>query len=695
MASNIFGIGTSGLLTAQRQLATASHNISNVNTEGYARQRAEQAARLPNFTGNGYIGSGADVQTTIRLANEFLEEQIRVANSQFGQYESYNRLSKQIDNILANPDSGLTPTLESFFSALQEANDNPASTPARQVLLTEANTLTERFKLLDDRFIQLNAQVNQDLVDVTQEVTDLARSLANINADIVKRIGAGQGDLPNDLIDQREHLIKQVSEKIDVKVIYQDDGAANLFIGSGQTLVVGNVYGTLGTAVSPFNAEDLRITLTQGVGIVDVSNAITGGELQGVLDFKNDVLEPSRRSLGRIAMALSEEMNAQHKLGMTLQDTGAGFRMGGDFFTDLSGPILGLPGQVGTGEVSFNISDSRILTTSNYQLDYDGAIFTLTRLDDNVSFTGATLADLNNQIDDTLPTYIGTDPQGFSFSTAAPIPPATAPAAGEKFLIRPTFEASVNFDVAVNNVLDIALAAPVISGAVTNADGSALNSGNGDISLPVTTTSAASGVLTDSLTSLPITLDFEATNANEFDINLPVTATVSYVDATGTAQTIAAPVTALPYNPATDSGGITYSINYNSGDVTTFTIHGVPNSNDQLELSVNSAPYDDNRNGLLMAQLQTAKTLENSSTDFQAGYAMIVSDVGTKTHSSEVDLLAQQTLSEQAIAERESYSGVNLDEEAADLLKFQQAYQAAARVISTADDMFQALIAAV
>ncbi|NOQ78840.1 MAG: flagellar hook-associated protein FlgK, partial [Gammaproteobacteria bacterium] len=355
MASSILGIGTSGLLAAQRQLATTSHNISNVNTEGYARQRAEQSARLPQFSGSGYIGTGVGVETTVRLANEFLEQQVRDANSEFGKYDSFHALSIQIDNILANPDSGLTPTMESFFSALQEVNDNPASTPARQVLLTEANTMTERFKLLDDRFIQLNNQVNQQLVDLTQEISDAARSVAQLNVDIVKRIGAGQGDMPNDLIDQREVLIKQIAEKIDVSIIYQDDGAANLFVGSGQSLVVGATSSIISTTTNAFNAEDLDIILTQGSGIANITNAVTGGELEGVLSFKSDVLEPSRRSLGRVAIAITEEMNAQHQLGMTLQGTSSPFPLGGNFFTDLSGPIDALGLQGNTGQIQLNI----------------------------------------------------------------------------------------------------------------------------------------------------------------------------------------------------------------------------------------------------------------------------------------------------------------------------------------------------
>ncbi len=680
------GIGISGLLAAQRQLATASHNISNINTEGYTRQRSEQAARLPRFSGNGYIGTGVSVEATVRLANEFLEQQIRASSSKFGEYDAFHALSKQVDDILANPDSGLTPTMESFFSALQEAHDNPSSTPARQVLLTEAKTMTERFKLLDDRFITLNNQVNQELVDLTQEVSDAARSVAELNVAIVQRIGAGQGDLPNDLMDQREVLIKAISEQIDVKVIYQDDGAANLFIGSGQSLVIGGGAAVLSTEINQFNAEDLDIILTKGSTSNNVTNQITGGELQGVVNFKENVLEASRRSLGRVAIAITEEINAQHKLGMTLQESSPGeFNLGGNFFSDLSGAPQVLDGQAfSTGSFSVSITDSRRLTVSDYQLDYDGINLNLTRLSDGTVFSGATYAALNNQINPP-----GADPQGFSFSTLASVPPAVIPMAGESFLIRPTFSGAANIDVSVNNVLDVALAGPIVSGNVTNADGSAINSGAAEITLP----SVAN------VTDIPL-------NANGGQITLTYDETLfggqpnggGFIVLGSGATPNPSPAVNIAYNPSSEFGGKTFVFDGTGlpliGNIS-FTVSGIPDNGDEFFIGDNLKPYDDNRNGLAMLKLQTTKTLENSSTDFQSGYAMIVSDVGTQTHSSEVDLLAQQTLREQAVASREGYSGVNLDEEAADLLKFQQAYQASAKVISAADQMFQTLISSV
>ncbi len=661
MAGSIFGIGTSGLLTAQRQLATASHNISNVNTDGYSRQRAEQEARRPQFSGSGYIGTGVDVQTTVRLANEFLEEQIRNSNSQFGKFDSFHGLSTQIDNILANPDSGLTPTLESFFSALQEANDNPSSTPSRQVLLTEANTMVDRFELLDDRFRQLNNQVNQSLVDVTEEISSAAKSIAKMNVDIVQMLGAGQGtNKPNDLMDQREELIKQISEKIDVSVVYQDDGAANLFIGSGQSLVIGGVASQLETQTNRFNAENLDIIMTQGAGRIDITSSVTGGELQGVLDFKFNVLDTSRRSLGRVAVALSEEMNTQHRLGMTLQANSAPFPMGGDFFTSLTNSPQILDGQTtSTGSYSSSIFNSRTLTTSDYQLDVTagGANYTLTRLSDKATIYSGNLAGLN----------AAANTQGINIAEGA------TPVVDESFVIRPTATAVGLMDVSVNNVLDIALAGPVVAGAATSAGGGALNSGTGEISLPEISNTVGIPLAGN------ISLTFDAANGN--GVGGP-----GFV-------VVGGPGGNLAYDPATEFGGKSFT--FAAFGNMTFTTAGQPVTGDAFVISNNSAPFDDNRNGLAMSLLQTTKTIENSSTDFQSAYGIIVSDVGTKTHSAEVDLLAQQTLSEQAKAERESYSGVNLDEEAADLLKFQQAYQASARVISIADEMFSTLINAV
>ncbi|MBE9525398.1 MAG: flagellar hook-associated protein FlgK [Proteobacteria bacterium] len=677
MGADILSIGTSGLLAAQRQLQTTSHNVSNVNTEGYTRQRAELEAIIPAYYAGhtGYIGTGVTVQTTVRLSNEFYEEQIRNGNSSYGQYDAFYDLSAQIDNVLANPTTGLTPTLESFYSALQEANDDPSSTPARQVLLTEANVLTDRFQLIDDHFTDLNNEVNNKLVSLASDVTSIASSIASLNIDIVKRIGAGQGSMPNDLIDQREVLIKKLSEKIDINVVYQDDGAANIFIGSGQTLVISGNAAGISTEINKYNSLELDIILTRGNAKEDITQTITGGELQGVLDFREDVLKPSVNSLGRIAIALSEEMNAQNRLGMTIQGSTAPFPLGGDFFTSQSSSPQVLDGQLSsTGIYTVDITNSKLLTTSDYKLDVNTAgEYRLTRLSDNFILNSADLT-LNG-----AQTAAGT--QGFDLTEN------TAAVAGESFLIQPTATAASSIGVQVNNVLDIALASPIIAGEQTDAaTGGALNTGTGEIS----------SLVNSNVTNIPlsanggkITLTYDESlfggqpNGGGF--------IVSDLNSSFASANIA-------FNPATDFLGKTFTFD----GVTTpglpdiggmsFTLSGIPNDTDTFVIDDNTSPFDDNRNGLLMAQLQTTKTIENGSSDFQGAYGILVAFVGTKTHSAEVDLKAQFTLLEDAKATREGYSGVNLDEEAAFLLKYQQAYQASSKVISSANQMFQDLL---
>jgi len=683
MGGGIFGIGTSGLLSSQQQIATTGHNISNVNTAGYARQRTELSTTLPNFSGAGYVGTGVKIDTTRRYYDEFLEEQIRNSNSQLGKFERFNELASQIDNILANPDAGLTPTLESFYNALQEANDFPSSVPARSVLLTSANTLVDRFGLLQERFIDLNNQTNSNLEDVVAEITARAASIAELNTQISLQTGAGNGNLPNDSLDQRENLIKEISELIDVDVIYQSNGAANVFIGSGQALVLNSTAFSMSIRDSEFTPKDKEIFLSNNNTSVEVTDQIKGGEMQGLLDFKNQVLEPSFNSLGRIAASITMEMNQQHSLGMTLQQDAAGnYQNGGNFFTDITTSQNALSSLNNTGTAGYAVSisdtaDTSELTISDYELEYStggGNTFTLTRLSDNTVFTGTDAGSIVNALAN-LNTSLNNEGIQINLS-------AGAPANGDKFLVQPTHELSRSMAVNINDVLDIALASPIVAKKPTDAFGVGTNTGTGEINfIPPQTPNGA-------LTNIPLT-DVGGAYV-EIVLTFDNVANNFAVTTTPAAAVPAVPAGPIAYNPTTDSG-TTLSLGAPYDNIS-FSISGTPANGDSFNIANNQSPQDDNRNGLIMANIQTKKTLQNGSADFQRGYGLLVADVGTRTHSSEVDLQAQQTLNDQAKQNRDSLSGVNLDEEASNLLRFQQAYQASAKVITVADDIFRTLL---
>ncbi len=684
MASGIFGIGTSGLLTAQQQIATTGHNISNVNTVGYARQRTEISATLPNYTGSGYIGTGVGIDTTRRYYSEFLEEQIRSSNSQFGRFERFNELAGQIDNILANPDAGLTPTLEAFYNALQEANDFPSSVPARSVLITSANTLADRFSLLQDRFIALNDQTNSSLSDVTDEITARAKSIAELNEKIAVQIGAGNGNLPNDTLDQREQLIKELSERIDVSVVYQSNGAANIFIGSGQSLVLNSTAFEMSVRDSEYTPRNKDIFLTSGSAEINITTQIKGGELQGLVDFKSQVLEPSFNSLGRIAASLSLEMNEQHNLGLTLQQDASGnYIQGGNFFTDITTIQGTLPSRNNTGnaEYSLQITDTSVLTTSDYELSYDGTNYNMKRLSDGTVFSGASIAALNADLAAVAARPKG--PQGISVSLLS-----GSVSSGDSFLVQPTHDLSRAMGVKITDVLDVALASPISISEATDSLGVGTNTGTGKMSFVPLNTDASGNAIDASgnITNVPIT----NASGGYVDITLTYNGTGFVVTSTADPAVTAGPIA---YNPTTDSGaslslGGAYSH-------LTFTITGAPANGDVFLVGNNQSPQDDNRNGLIMASIQSKKTMNNGSADFQRSYGLMVADVGTRTHSSEVDLRAQTTLNNQAKQNRDSLSGVNLDEEASNLLRFQQAYQSSAKVITVANDIFNTLLSTI
>ncbi|MGR9099969.1 MAG: flagellar hook-associated protein FlgK, partial [Gammaproteobacteria bacterium] len=240
MASGILGSALSGLMAFQRSLDTTSHNIANVATEGYSRQRVELSTRPAQFTGAGYLGQGVNIEDITRSFDSFIVNQLRSSTSAFADVQQYSLLAARIDNIVADATTGMAPSLQNFFNAVHELADDPSSIPARQVMLSAAEILTQRFHTLNAQFESVRDQLNGDLKSITDEISSLAQAIADINNRIVAALGqTGSGPAPNDLLDQRDLLLKQLAEKIDVTVVPQQNGAVNVFIGKGQALVMG------------------------------------------------------------------------------------------------------------------------------------------------------------------------------------------------------------------------------------------------------------------------------------------------------------------------------------------------------------------------------------------------------------------------------------------------------------------------
>lgn len=646
MASgDILGTAVSGLLAFQRNLATTGHNISSVNTPGYSRQRVEMSSRVPQASGNGFIGTGVQVTTVQRIYDNFLTGQVRSAASASSQLQTYAGLASQVDGLLADQTAGLNPSLQRFFNALHTANSDPASIPARQVLLSEANGLANRFHYLDQRLEDMRQGINSRISTAVSEINNLAGGIAKLNQQIVLATGLAGGQPPNDLLDQRDAMVAKLAEQVSVTTVDQDDGAQNIFIGTGQTLVVGNTASKLSAVGNPYDGSRYEVALNTG-GIVSITtDYITGGVLGGTLDFRKEMLDPAQNALGRVAIGLAATFNDQHRLGQDLKGI-----LGQDFFKPLDS-VSPRVFSSSAATLSAGVSDANALTTSDYRLDFDGANYILTRLTDNAVISSVPFG--------AFPQTIASEGLTLTLSAGA--------VAGDSFLIQPTRYGAKDMGVLTGDPTRIALAGPLRTAEATNSSGLPTNAGSGRISAGTVSNTTALPL------AAPITLTFDSAG-NQFNVT------------GGPGGTIA-------YNPATDSAGKSFTFAGFGG--VTFSLSGLPEDGDSFVIDNNSNGVSDNRNGLQLADLRNRSVMANGSATYEGAYGQLISEVGSTTRGVEISANAQKTLLANVTDARDSVSAVNLDEEAANMLRFQQAYQAAAQMISVSDSLFQTLIVAV
>lgn len=622
--SELFSIGTSALIANQRMLSTASHNIANANTDGFSRQRVTLTERPPQYIGFGFVGKGVDVQSVTRRADEFLTDNVRFSAARQSRAATYADLAGQVDTLLS--DGTFSPALQKFFDSLQDASNDPSSTPARQVLLNASNTLTDRFQDLHSRFTAMSKSTNDSLAAKVDKLNSYANSVAKLNHDIVQGIGMASGQMPNDLLDQRDLLLKRMSELVNVTVGEQADGSINVFVGSGQLLVAGNVNNKLQITTNTLDGLRKEISITTPAGTGVVTSAITGGELAGILNFRDEVLEPARNSIGRLAVVISETYNAQHQAGVDLKGA-----RGGALF-QYAGPVVNV-GPTNSGGMNVAIDPTLLpnLTTSDYVVTFDGSNYTLLRQDNNTT--------------QVFPAGAPFTADGLTFT-----PTGTA-AAGDSFLVMPTKYAARAMDVAVTDPLRFALAGPI-------------------------RTSANLGNISDAKIAAPTVLD--STNvALQTPVQLVFNSPPTTYQVNGAGALI-------PFTSGTN-------IDINGWRV---QVTGTPIAGDVFRIDPNVNGKGDNTNGRLMLDLRTTTVINGNSATYQDAYGQLLGQVGSLTQQSEISRDALKVQLSNAEASRDQVAGVNLDEEAADLIRFQQAYQGAAQIISAADQAFQALLAA-
>lgn len=407
--AGILGIALTGLNAAQAGIRTTEHNIANVNTAGYRRQEVGYAALDPMYSGGGYFGTGVGVETVRSLYSQFLDNEVLLNQTQVAKYESYSSGATQIDKMLGDSGSGLSTALDNFFSAVNELANDPTSGVARQVVLSAGNNLAGRINTLDTQFRNFIASSNNEIASIVGQANLYASQIASLNNEIARAEAANGGQPANDLRDQRQQLLGELNKLVNVSLVQQTDGSTNVYIGSGQPLVVGNKSYALSTALDP-NDSSLRVpTLDVGGSTLTLSSdLVTGGKLGGVLALREEVVLPAFQDLNRIAMTLGAEVNRVHRGGLDYN-----LNAGGDFF---SNPVAAQG--VTAGQLQMTVTNDTLLDPKGYDIALTGAGYVVTPQSTGVASTYASLAALNGA--------------GLGFSLSAGTP---APAVGESWKI--------------------------------------------------------------------------------------------------------------------------------------------------------------------------------------------------------------------------------------------------------------------
>lgn len=653
--SGILNIGKSALAAAQVGITTTGHNIANASTPGYSRQVVVQAAAQSQNFGYGYVGQGAEIAGVMRVYNEILAGQMVRSQATSAAVDTYSKQLSSINNMLSDPSAGLNPAMNEFFGAVQDLSANPSDTPTRQTMLSYAESLASRFQSTSDRLTQIQEGVNTQLTTSVGMVNMYARQIASLNDVIEKSVNA-TGTQPNDLLDQRDQLVNELSKQIKTTVIPQGQGSYNIYVGNGLPLVVGNETFQLIPAVSPTDPTRVEVAYaTQGKVTVLGTNSVTGGALGGLLQFREESLDVVQNQVGQLAAVMAESFNAQLKVGYDKNGN-----LGSALFSipdpavnahaNNSSPTT-TPSNATPALVTSKIVDARAMTTSDYRLDYDGTNYNIKRLSDGVT---QSFSDLSS------PRVV----DGVSFSLAS----GTTMLSGDNFVIKPTQQAAMLMKVAISDPNKLAVGGPAVISSANPA-----NTSSASISAPVATSA------------------FTAAPASAFNItfNHTLPAPPSFT----TSQAVS-----VTYNGVTTDYSAGQQVVVQSGATLTtgglkFTISGTPDVGDVFTISPNaSSGPGDNRNGLLLAALQSEKTVNGNTTSLSDAFGQMVNNVGNKTRELNILSQAEAQVLEQTTAAMQAESGVNLDEEAVNLIRYQQAYQAAGKMMQIASQLFDVLL---
>ncbi|MGU2416567.1 flagellar hook-associated protein FlgK [Burkholderia cenocepacia] len=638
MSNTLMNLGVSGLNAALWGLTTTGQNISNAATPGYSVERPVYAEASGQYTSSGYMPQGVNTVTVQRQYSQYLSDQLNGAQTQGGALSTWYSLVTQLNNYIGSPTAGISTAITSYFTGMQNVANSASDSSVRQTAMSNAQTLANQITAAGQQYDALRQSVNTQLTSTVTQINAYTAQIAQLNQQIAA--ASSQGQPPNQLMDQRDLAVSNLSNLAGVQVVRNSDGYS-VFMSGGTPLVVADKSYQLATVTSPSDPSELTV-VSQGIAgatpqgpnqfLSDAS--LSGGTLGGLLAFRSQTLDPAEAQLGAIATSFAAQVNAQNALGIDLSG-----KVGGNLFSTGAPITYANQGNTGNAALSVSFANAAQPTTSDYTLAYDGTNYTLTD-----RATGTVVGTLSNA---QMPGQIG----GLNLSLTGTMQP------GDKFTVQPTRGALNGFGLTTSNGSAIAAAAPYVPSATTT------NTGNGTIG------------------GLSVTSATAAANAHNYTITMGGTAAApTYTVTDNTTSTTSA---AQPYqsgSPITLTAGVTV------------TVSGTPAVGDTFKVAPNTGGTNDGSNALALSKLVNSKSFGNGSATLTGAYANYVNGIGNTASQLKSSSAAQTALVGQITQAQQSVSGVNQNEEAANLMQYQQLYQANAKVIQTASTLFQTVL---
>ncbi len=663
-SSALMSIGVRAMFANYASMQTTGHNIANAQTPGYSRQTVQLATSGGQSTGAGFFGKGVDVVTVQRASDAFLTTQAQVASSMSAMDDARSSNLQQLETVFPPGDTGVGAAVGGFMNAFVDLANSPADSSARQVVLSDAAEVADRFSTAGEQLDRLQSGVTSDLRNSVAEVNQMAAQVATLNGSIAALRGSSAA--PNDLLDQRDQLVKRIGDRLKVSTITSSDGTMGVFIAGGQRLVLGAEAQQLAVTPDPANSGRSAISISDsGITHQLSTDLLVGGSISGLLKYQNEDLVSARNQLGQMAAAVSSRVN---------QIQGYGVDMGspsgpGDAIFAVGGPIA-IPNSHNTRDssggfassVALTVTDGTQLKASDYTLAADPANagnYIVTRSADGVQFSmvpnGSNFQ--YTRLSDNA--AMGDSIDGFQIAITG------TPGPNDSFELEPVGRAAVSMTRVLDDPRGVAAASPM---------------------------TAVMGVANRGTATVAGLDVVDSSN------DPTLTAAINFTDATGD----------YAYTLTDASGNVTASGNgtWTAGQPIALNgfeldLNGVPASGDTIAVNKTAHPESNNGNALAMVGLrdenlvgrdmQIDGTLQDGQTATDA-YASVLANVGVRVQSAKTSATISAATSAQADSTVASKSGVNLDEEAGRLIQFQQGYQAAAKVLQVAQAIFDTLL---